>query len=144
MPTNRFLNLKEEKKGLITQVLMEEFSSMNYNEVSINQIIKKASISRGSFYQYFEDKADAFLYIFESVTYNLIEASSKRNEKREDVFETIIQLCSDLYEETALKPEYQIIRNIMTYTIGAIPESTNPDTEKTYKNIADMVREVLN
>ena len=42
---------------------MDEFSNANYNTASINQICKKSNIPKGSFYQYFEDKLDLYVYI---------------------------------------------------------------------------------
>lgn len=40
-----------------------EFLENSFEAASINRIIKEAAIPRGSFYQYFEDKKDIFLYI---------------------------------------------------------------------------------
>ena len=53
MPTQRFFNLKEEKRRAIVRAAVHEFSRVPYSVASINQIIKEADISRGSFYTYF-------------------------------------------------------------------------------------------
>ena len=63
MPTQRFLNLKESKKNAILEAAANEFARVPYSAVSINQIIKEAEISRGSFYTYFEDKDDLMHYM---------------------------------------------------------------------------------
>ena len=42
----------------------EEFTTNSYTDASINRIIQKAHIPRGSFYQYFQDKEDLFWYLF--------------------------------------------------------------------------------
>ena len=63
MPTQRFLNLKESKKNAILEAAANEFARVPYSAVSINQIIKEAEISRGSFYTYFEDKDDLMRYM---------------------------------------------------------------------------------
>lgn len=63
MPSKTFYNLKEEKKKKLIQFAMQEFSDTLYPEVSINKIIQAAEISRGSFYMYFKDKDDLFLYL---------------------------------------------------------------------------------
>lgn len=63
MPTKRFLNLKEEKKQIILEAAAHEFARVPYSSASINQIIKEAGISRGSFYTYFEDKDDLMRYM---------------------------------------------------------------------------------
>ena len=53
-----FHNLPQAKKQRIISAIAEEFSHTDTNRVSINNIIKNANISRGSFYQYFDDKID--------------------------------------------------------------------------------------
>ena len=63
MPTERFLNLPEEKRYRILIASAEEFTRAPYEKVSINKIIKAAEIPRGSFYQYFSDKQDLLEYI---------------------------------------------------------------------------------
>ena len=63
MPTQRFLNLKESKKNAILEAAANEFARVPYSAASINQIIKEAEISRGSFYTYFEDKDDLMRYM---------------------------------------------------------------------------------
>ena len=63
MPTERFYRLPEEKKRSICSAAVKEFARVPLDKVSINQIIKEADISRGSFYTYFEDKDDLMRYI---------------------------------------------------------------------------------
>lgn len=65
MPTERFNHLPEEKKRLIWEAAIQEFSRVSMEKVSINRIVKSADISRGSFYTYFQDKEDLLQYIFE-------------------------------------------------------------------------------
>ena len=38
--------------------IMHELMRVPFSEISINKIIHEANISRGSFYQYFNDKYD--------------------------------------------------------------------------------------
>lgn len=67
MPTDRFLNLPEEKKDKIKNAIIQELLRVSYEDVSINQIIHTAGISRGSFYTYFQDKRDAYAYILHGI-----------------------------------------------------------------------------
>ena len=65
MPSKTFLNLDSGKKSKLLEAAMHEFSNRGlYTEVSINQIIMNAGISRGSFYTYFTDKDDLFWLYF--------------------------------------------------------------------------------
>ena len=63
MPTKTFFNLPEEKSKKLLEAIYEELSRVPFAEVSINQIVKSAGISRGSFYQYFKDKQDMLDYL---------------------------------------------------------------------------------
>lgn len=63
MPNTAFFNLSEDKRNLIISVAIDEFASANYDTASINQICKKSNIAKGSFYQYFTDKLDLYIYI---------------------------------------------------------------------------------
>lgn len=65
MPSKTFLNLDSNKQHKLLEVAMHEFSTVPYTEVSINQMIASAGISRGSFYMYFTDKDDLFGYLLE-------------------------------------------------------------------------------
>jgi TetR/AcrR family transcriptional regulator len=63
MPQATFFNLPDDKKSLIISAAMKEFSNANYDAASINQICKQSNIAKGSFYQYFTDKLDLYVYI---------------------------------------------------------------------------------
>ena len=67
MSTETFFRLPEEKRNRILDAAWEEFTRVRYTEVSINNIIVKARIPRGSFYQYFRDKEDLFGYLMGSI-----------------------------------------------------------------------------
>ena len=70
MPKALFFTIHEEKKNRIIEAATKEFSQQLYEKASINQIIKEADISRGSFYQYFEDKEDLYFFLIETVVKN--------------------------------------------------------------------------
>lgn len=63
MPKETFLNLDEEKKQRIIAASISEFAAHTYQEVKLSRIIKQSGIPRGSFYQYFEDKKDLYIFI---------------------------------------------------------------------------------
>jgi AcrR family transcriptional regulator len=65
MPKSTFLNLPTEKRERICAVALEAFLEDGYDNASITQIVAQAGIAKGSFYQYFEDKADLFRYLLE-------------------------------------------------------------------------------
>ena len=65
MPKQTFFNLDEEKRELIIATALEEFSEHSFDEASVNTIVKRSKISKGSLYQYFEDKVELYLYVIE-------------------------------------------------------------------------------
>ncbi len=67
MPKDTFFNLPEEKRSLILQVAIEEFAKYSFNQASINRIVSRSGIAKGSFYQYFEDKIDLFKYLIQVI-----------------------------------------------------------------------------
>ena len=73
MPSDTFLRLNDEKKSKLLEASFKEFSLNNFNDVSINKIIKEAGISRGSFYMYFVDKKDLYFYLLEQYSEILID-----------------------------------------------------------------------
>lgn len=48
---------------MILDIAIEEFAANPYPNVSISLIVERAGIAKGSFYQYFEDKADLYLHL---------------------------------------------------------------------------------
>lgn len=65
MPKQTYYNLDAVKRDAIVKAAFEEFSSHVYNEASVNTIVEKSGISKGSLYQYFESKKDIYLYLIE-------------------------------------------------------------------------------
>lgn len=74
VPKQTFFNLEEQKREILIKALETEFSRVSVHEASVANIVKLAQIPRGSFYQYFYDKEDAFLF--------LISLHGKENKKR--------------------------------------------------------------
>lgn len=100
MPSQTFMNLKEEKRQKLMDAAMKEFSSVTLEKVSINKIVANAQIPRGSFYMYFDDKYDLFYYIIISYQDRLLHiiknALIKNNGNMRDSF-------LDLYDELSYK-----------------------------------------
>lgn len=67
MPKKTFYNLPKNKKNKIIESAMLEFSEKSFNKVTIDKIVEKAEIPKGSFYQYFENKEDIYHHIYELI-----------------------------------------------------------------------------
>ncbi len=68
MPKQTFFNLSKEKKQRIINAALNEFADHPYLKTNINRIIDEADISKGSFYQYFNNKKDLYKYIIDQVS----------------------------------------------------------------------------
>ncbi|KXL52202.1 fatty acid metabolism regulator protein [Anaerotignum neopropionicum] len=67
MPKRTFFNLPDEKKDKIYEAAIHEFSQNHYGKITIDKIVKKAEIPKGSFYQYFQNKNDLYVYLFNQI-----------------------------------------------------------------------------
>jgi AcrR family transcriptional regulator len=65
MPKQTFFNLPTAKRQTILDIAIEEFAENDYHNASISRIVARAGIAKGSFYQYFEDKRDLYLYLIQ-------------------------------------------------------------------------------
>jgi len=78
MPRDTFFNLPDEKRQKIMAAAVDQFSKFHYSNVTIDRIVRAAEIPKGSFYQYFENKDDLYIYLFTEV-----------GDKKLDIFESI-------------------------------------------------------
>ena len=60
MARPRFANLDVDTRFRILETAAEEFAARGFEGVSLNQLIDRLGMSKGSFYYYFDDKADLF------------------------------------------------------------------------------------
>lgn len=63
MPKPTFFNLPEQKRQIIEQAALDEFSSYGFDRSNMNRIVVHSGIAKGSFYQYFEDKQDLYFHL---------------------------------------------------------------------------------
>lgn len=113
MPKKTFSSLNEEKKNKLLKCAKEEFGKMLYEDVSINKIIQNAEISRGSFYMYFEDKKDLYLYLVENYKKYLIDSYLEiLKEKDGDFIKSWIILYNKLIENIPKLEDLAFIKNI--------------------------------
>jgi len=85
MPNSTFFNLPEDKRDRIIEAAVDEFSRNHYGKVTIDKIAKKSEIPKGSFYQYFENKDDLYIFLF-------CQIGNKKKHTLEETRENIEQL----------------------------------------------------
>lgn len=114
MPKELFFTIDKDKRERLIFISMDEFSENLFHDVSINQIVKRADIARGSFYQYFEDKEDLYFYIIhQTLSGKISEFTGLISEEEMDffgiyrkLFSLNLQLLSDEKYEKFFKNLY--------------------------------------
>lgn len=60
-----FLNLTVEEQNRIIDAALDEFAEKDFKAASLNNIIARAGISKGSMYHYFANKEDLYFYLID-------------------------------------------------------------------------------
>ncbi len=134
-----FENISEEKRRKILDVAVEEFATKGFESANINTIARKAQVSVGSLYKYFDTKNDLFLT---SVSYGistLEEILDAINEKDEDVvfkLEKLVRAAIDFSRRNAvmikLYNEFTTERNVeLGKKLASRMETITSDAYKT-------------
>lgn len=79
MPTQTFFDLHPKKQDRILNAARQVFANAPYEKASIQAIIRAAEIPRGSFYQYFNDKEDLYLYLLQTGSEKIIRLTYRDN-----------------------------------------------------------------
>ena len=112
MTSDKFLYLEIEKKKKIIDAAKIEFANHRYEDASINQIIKNIQMPRGSFYLYFENKQDLYLYILKTYIQSFkIKFIDILNKNENDLFQSLISFFDYIVNRDS-DYDHNLIRNI--------------------------------
>ena len=92
-PNPTFLNLDRTKQRRVIDAAFDEFSLHGYKGASINALVRAIGISKGSIFQYFNNKEGLFLFLINYAT-GQVKTYLKQvrgDNADEDVFERIRQ-----------------------------------------------------
>jgi len=137
-----------ERKEQLIKAALDEFTSNSYDEASLNQIIKNAGISKGTFYYHFENKESLYLYLLHhSVTakWQFIEQRSKEENlltELTDIFERFKFQARLGTEFGKLFPKYHKLSIMFAKEKGKeiyrkASEFLETDSEKVLKDMID-------
>lgn len=74
MPKPTFFNLPQQKRHIIEQAALDEFSTYGFDNSNMNRIVEQSGIAKGSFYQYFEDKKDVYFHLVDMLFQKKMQA----------------------------------------------------------------------
>lgn len=63
MPTGTWDRLPQARRAAVIAAAEQEFAERGFSRGSLNTIAREAGVSKGSLFQYFEDKADLFAHL---------------------------------------------------------------------------------
>ena len=117
VPKETFFNLPQSKRDKIIDAAVKEFSRVTIGEASIENIISEAKIPRGSFYQYFDDKEDAYKYVISFVISKKHESLLKILEKNKgDIFAAFEEIFKKEFEIFSNDVFHNLMRNFISDT----------------------------
>ena len=126
MPKQTFWNLSDEKKNSIMLSAKKEFSRVPFSQSSINQIIKDAQISRGSFYMYFEDKHDLLGYVLTSFQERLKTALLQQLAYTQGIVaDTVLGVHDYFYHLYEDKENQDFVKHMMIYFQSSFEEDNS-------------------
>lgn len=138
MALEAFYNLKEKKKLSLYNAISDCLRKKSYDELSVNEIVEEADISRGSFYNYFNNKNDAILSMVEyKIKHHMDLLLTVIKESNYKLFDGVRKYYYDiesvLYDEINLS----VMKNVKFY-VELCFESVK--TDKFRKYIADVAK----
>ncbi len=90
---DKFFDLKQEKQNRIINAALAVFAAEDYRHASTDDIVRRAGISKGLLFHYFESKLGLYAFLFDySVRFMLLEYSHEVKRSETDFFELVRQI----------------------------------------------------
>lgn len=92
-PSERFRNLESDKQERVLEAAIDEFALHGFRQASVNRLVQKLGIAKGSIFQYFGNKEGLFHVIFDHAV-GLVRHSLRQVKQEtagKDFFERIRQ-----------------------------------------------------
>lgn len=88
----KILNLEPDRRDIILNAALKEFSMKGFDDASTNVIAKEAGISKGLMFHYIKSKKDFFLFLYEYCTERINnEYLDLMNFNEKDIFKRLRQ-----------------------------------------------------
>jgi len=141
LPKETFYNLADDKKRRIFYAAVCEFSSKRFSEASINSIVKAALIPRGSFYQYFNNKEDIYLYMLNEIGKEKLSVMGHTMQscKDADFFNTFVYMFEAALKWSKTKPDYYRIGILMLTDDSDFISKLRDLSEQGFQMFKDLV-----
>ncbi len=140
MPKKTYFNLSQDKRERIFNAGVLEFSYHEFNDASVNTIVRMSNISKGSFYQYFEDKSDFYWYIVMHIIVGHVgEYEEQLKKNKGDLFiteEHLFNRMLDVFDD----PKYKnVIKNVYKSSYMEVVQRISSKGSIIYINMYDIL-----
>ena len=146
-----FLNLTDDEQTKIIDAALDEFASKDFEAASLNSIIAKAGISKGSMYHYFANKEDLYFYIIDQIMKTKEEflnhalAGSEKSLAEMSFFENLeFQMLASVDFAAQYYREHQLSIRLQTMADGPLKERLFGDLDRAFEDyVKSMVDEAM-
>ncbi len=132
-----------KRQAEIMSFALDLFSSQGYNSTSIDDIIKKAGIARGTFYLHFASKDDILEMIIDTNLKIFYDILSRLDISMQRPVGEVIKLYLDASEFLAEQPRFRQIAVLLLCDAIAQTEKIRSRVDAFFKNIIDMSAEYI-
>ncbi len=151
MVNQGFLNLTTEEQKNIIDAALDEFADKDFEAASLNNIIAKAGISKGSMYHYFANKEDLYLYIIDQILetkenfLNQALTASEKPLKEMSFFESLeFQMLASVDFAAQHYREHQLSIRLQTMAEGPLKERLIGDLTRAFEDyVKNMVDKAM-
>ncbi len=106
MPKDTFNKIPEEKRERLLLEAAKLFAKKGFNETDMNGLAKKAGVSKGSLYDYFDSKTDLYLYVCRDGLEKSRQAVYSDIKPQWDIFTQVERMFKRGVEFATANPEY--------------------------------------
>ncbi len=101
-----FEKISESKRGRILSIATTEFAKKGFKGANINEIARKANISIGSMYTYFETKENLYLTVVDEVYKHLENAIASTDVDEGDIFDKLEKIIRVAQKYSREHPDF--------------------------------------
>jgi AcrR family transcriptional regulator len=94
--------------NLLINTAKHHFTEKGYADVSLEDIVQEAKLTRGAVYHHFKNKNGLFLAVFEEIQKEIGEEVEREAMKSEDLWEQLLNGCR-AFLNTASRPDHKRI-----------------------------------
>ena len=127
----KFFDIPKEKQDRIINAALQVFSQNGYRHAGTDEVVRRAGISKGLLFHYFESKLGLYIFLYDyAVRYMLLELAGGTEKNEKDLFALI-----RLIEEAAFRACRQY-----PYLKAFLDSAREEDCREAFQAVAEQKR----